>query len=130
MEKSSLFPYRETPFLPQPRGLKDVCSVRNLEFSVAGKHFYYETRMRKGPDISDACNNPRQSVRCMKNRTSRYSYDLCWGHQKQTMISIYIKFSVCLCVRYARSNQWVDLDQTLHAWSLLPRAAYRGYTLG
>ena len=40
--------------------------------------------------------------------------------------SIYIKFSVCLCVRYARSNHWVDLDQTLHAGSLPSRASYGG----
>ena len=43
--------------------------------------------------------------------------------------SIYIKLSVCLCVRYARSNQWMDLDQTLHAGSLPPTADYRGYKL-
>ena len=48
----------------------------------------------------------------------------------KSKLSIYIKFSAFLCVRYARSNQWVDLDQTMHAGSLLPRAAYLGYKLG
>ena len=37
---------------------------------------------------------------------------------------------VCLCVRYTRSNQWVDLDQTLHAGSLPHRAGYRWVKVG
>ena len=48
--------------------------------------------------------------------------------------SIYIKFfvclSVCMCVRYARPNQWPDLDQTWHEGSLPPGAQLRGVKVG
>ena len=40
--------------------------------------------------------------------------------------SLKIKSSGCVCVRYARLNQWVEQDQTLHAGSLPPGAGYRG----
>ena len=39
-------------------------------------------------------------------------------------INLYVCPSVCLSVRYARSNEWVDLDQTLPTGSLPPRAVY------
>ena len=35
-----------------------------------------------------------------------------------------------MCVRYARSNQGADLDQTLHAGSLPPMAGYKGVQVG